>query len=195
MEFKEAIKTRRSQYGITDSIKVDEDEVIEMIKGAIRHTPSPYNIQPTRAVILLGENHEKLWEITKEKLLEKIGPERMKKTEKKINEKFLSGYGSVLFFIDNDEVTKYAEEMSENFYDWSKQSAGMAQYAVWAGISSLGLGASLQHYNPLIDDAIKSEFGIEEGWELISQMPFGDIIEEPDEKEFKDIDELVKIRR
>ena len=36
-----------------------------------------------------------------------------------------------------------------------------------------GFWASLQHYNPLIDDAVKKQWGISENWKLIAQMPFG----------------------
>ena len=31
-------------------------------------------------------------------------------------------------------------------------AAGMLQLAVWTALAEKGLGASLQHYNPLIDD-------------------------------------------
>ena len=69
----------------------------------------------------------------------------------------------------------------------------MAQINVWIGLSDLGLGASLQHYNPIIDEKVKEEFDIPENWKLISQMPFGDIVSPPKEKEFKDINDIVKI--
>ena len=168
MEFKEALKTRRSQYAITNTIKVPEDIVLETIKEAIKHTPSPYNMQSTRAAVLLGDNHKKLWEIVKEVLLAKIGPERFVATEEKVNTQFLSGYGSVLFFIDEEVVKENAEKISDTFYSWSEQSAGMAQINVWIGLSDLGLGASLQHYNPIIDEKVKEEFDIPENWKLIS---------------------------
>ncbi len=61
------------------------------------------------------------------------------------------------------------------------------------GLSSLGLGANLQHYNTIIDDKVRAAFDIPESWKLISQMPFGDIAEAPGMKEFKDIDELVRV--
>lgn len=195
MEFIEALKVRRSQYGITNTSKISDEEIINIVQQGVRHTPSPYNVQTTRAVILFGENHKKLWEIAKEELLEEIGEERFKDTEKKIDSQFLAGYGTILFFIYEKEVKACAEEMSENFYTWCDQSAGMAQGNVWVGFSQAGLGASLQHYNPLIDEKVKKEFDIPDGWKLISQMPFGDIVEDPDEKEFKDIDEIVKIKK
>lgn len=54
-------------------------------------------------------------------------------------------------------------------------------------------GASLQHYNPLIDDEVKETFGIAADWKLIAQMPFGNILTPPGEKEFQPIEERVKV--
>lgn len=193
MEFFDAIRSRRSQYGITNTSKLSDEEIIEIVREGVKHTPSPYNIQSTRAVILFGENHKKLWEIVKEVLLEKIGPERFVKTEEKIDSQFLAGYGSIMFFIYEKIVKESAENMSEKFYTFAYQSAGMTQGNVWVGLSQAGLGASLQHYNPIIDEKVKKEFNIPENWKLISQMPFGDIVEPAGDKEFMDIDELVRI--
>lgn len=195
MNFLDTLKIRRSQYALKNTIKVSEEEVVKAITESIKHTPSAYNTQTTRAVILLGENHEKLWNIVKEVLLAKIGPERFVKTEAKIDKSFLSGYGTVLFFIDEEEVEKYAKDISEKFYSWANESAGMVQINVWNAISSLYLGASLQHYNPIIDDKVRIAFDIPKSWKLISQMPFGDIAEVPGEKEFKDTDEIVRIKK
>ncbi|MDC4736251.1 nitroreductase, partial [Acinetobacter baumannii] len=44
----------------------------------------------------------------------------------------------------------------------------------------------LQHYNPLIDDAVKAEWNIPASWNLRAQMPFGNIVQEAGEKEFID---------
>jgi predicted oxidoreductase (fatty acid repression mutant protein) len=194
MNYLDAIIARRSRYALKNTINLPEDKVIEAIKDSIKHTPSAYNTQSTRAVILLGENHKKLWNIVKEALLAKIGAERFVATEAKIDKSFLSGYGTVLFFIDEDVVKEYAEKISDNFYGWATESAGMAQMNVWGALSSLGLGASLQHYNPLIDEKTKEAFDIPANWKLLSQMPFGDILSEPGAKTFKDIDELVKVK-
>ena len=57
------------------------------------------------------------------------------------------------------------------------------------------IGASLQHYNPIVDEATASEFDIPKTWKLIAQMPFGDVREEAKEKEIKPIEDrfIVKI--
>jgi predicted oxidoreductase (fatty acid repression mutant protein) len=56
---------------------------------------------------------------------------------------------------------------------WSEQASGMAQFAVWAALADAGIGASLQHYNPLIDAAVAARWDIPSSWKLRAQMPFG----------------------
>ena len=50
------------------------------------------------------------------------------------------------------------------------------------GLQNIGLSSSLQHYNPLIDEAIKQEWNLSSEWNLIAQMPFSMPFEEPGEK-------------
>ena len=39
---------------------------------------------------------------------------------------------------------------ADNFANWSVQTNAMHQFAIWTALSSK-IGASLQHYNPLVD--------------------------------------------
>ena len=50
---------------------------------------------------------------------------------------------------------------------------GMAQLSVWTALANAGVGASLQHYNPLIDAAVAREWNIPAFWKLRAKMPFG----------------------
>lgn len=49
MNYLDALKTRRSHYALKNTITVPEEKVIEVIIDSIKHTPSPYNTQTTRA--------------------------------------------------------------------------------------------------------------------------------------------------
>ena len=69
----------------------------------------------------------------------------------------------------------------------------MHQLAVWIMLEDVGFGASLQHYNPLIDETVLKEWQLPETWELIAQMPFGIPLQEPGTKEFNPIEERVRI--
>ena len=69
----------------------------------------------------------------------------------------------------------------------------MHQLAVWAMLEDAGFGASLQHYNPLVDKAVMAEWKLPENWELVAQMPFGVPLQEPGQKEFNPIEERVRV--
>ena len=84
--FKETIKHRRTYYSISNTSPISDKEIQEIVDYAVLHVPSAFNSQSTRAVLLLGENHLKLWSIVKE-TLRKIVPEKsFKATEDKIAE-------------------------------------------------------------------------------------------------------------
>ena len=56
-----------------------------------------------------------------------------------------------------------------------------------------GFGASLQHYNELIEVEVKREWNLPDKWKLISQMPFGKPTVQPDEKQFQPLEDRIKI--
>lgn len=89
--FKEAIQHRRTHYGIGNNSPISDNEIHEIIKTAVTHVPSAFNSQSTRIVLLLGENHKKLWEIVKDTLRKIIPAEAYKATETKIT-KFFRGW-------------------------------------------------------------------------------------------------------
>ena len=115
-------------------------------------------------------------------------------TKEKIDS-FRNGYASVLFFEDQNVVKNLQEQFSlykDNFPVWSQQSSGMLQYVIWTSLAVEGLGASLQHYNELIEEDVAKEWNIPSGWKLVAQMPFGKPVSGAGEKEFMPLDERVK---
>ena len=161
------------------------------------YAPSAFNSQSARMLLLLGDNHTKMWEITKDEL-KKVSKseEAFKATEDKVNTSFASGYGTVLFFEDQTVIKGLQgslPSMAEKFTQWSEHSSGIAQILTWIGLESVGFGASLQHYNPLIDEAVKKEWSINEDWELIAQMPFGLPAGEPGEKTHVKLEERLVV--
>ena len=64
--FKDVLKHRRSYYSITNQSPISDEEIERIINFAVTHVPSAFNSQSTRVVLLLGENHKKLWEIVKD---------------------------------------------------------------------------------------------------------------------------------
>ena len=194
--FVEQLKKRRSVYGISADIPVTDDELDTMLREIIKAVPSAYNMQSQRMVLLLGEKHARLWQIVLESIRLKTGSVS-DRTEKKMAT-FAAGHGSILFFDDTATRKRFMDEnppYAQNFPPWTLQQNGMLQYAVWTALASVGIGASLQHYNPIIDDAVKREFGLPAEWELWAQMPFGAIKAAPGEKDRLSTDERYRVLR
>lgn len=183
-----SLRNRRSQYLLGKSLPTPRETVTGIIQEAIRLSPSSFNSQTSRAVILYGAQHEKLWWMTSESLRRIVPADSFGATRDKIAT-FAEGAGTVLFYEDTDVVKGLQEQFtlySDNFPVWSEQSSGMAQLAVWTALADIGVGASLQHYNPLIDQDVAAEWKIPTFWKLRAQMPFGTPQGEALDKSFMD---------
>lgn len=188
-------KVRRSIYALNKDVPISTSRIHEIVKDATLHTPSALNSQTNRAVVLFGNEHEKLWDITSATLKDIVSAEKFKVTADKLA-LFKGAAGTVLFFEDTaatkDQQTKYAL-YAERFPDWAIQSLGMEQLLVWTALELEGLGANLQHYNPLIDDKVAAAWKVPSTWRLDAQLVFGGKAGEAKLKEFQDIDERVKV--
>lgn len=194
--FWDAVTARRSIYGLSDEKIVSNERVSKIVRDAVTHVPSPYNSQSTRAIVLFDSAHKSFWKMTLEALKKVTPPERFPATEKKVNGSFASGYGTVLYFIDHDVVDMLAAKFplyAENFKLWSQHSSAMHQFVIWTALEEQGLGASLQHYSPLVDDAVREKWHVPQGWQMVAQMPFGKPTLPPGGKEYKSLDERVWI--
>ncbi|MDR0605261.1 MAG: nitroreductase family protein [Bacteroidales bacterium] len=190
-----AIQHRRTYYAITDKSPVSDKELERILKFTILNIPSAFNSQSTRIVLLLDDNHKRLWELTKQSLKKIIPESNFLATETKINS-FEAGYGTILFYEDQQTVKGLQEQFSaykDNFPVWSHQTSAMHQFAIWVLLEDIGFGVSLQHYNPLIDEDVQKEWNINPDWKLIAEMPFGLPSASPGEKEFLPVDERIKV--
>ena len=194
--FEDALEGRRSYYNISSESPVADYEIVHVLHQVVKHVPSAFNSQTTRLVLLLGEEHTKFWNIVKNTLKKIVPDDVFVKTESKINRSFASGYGTVLFWEDTEVVNKFMTTYplyAENFKTWSQQTSGMHQFTVWTMLENLGFGASLQHYNPLVDEEVKHVWHLPKEWTLVAQMPFGMPTASPEEKTYKPLEERVKV--
>lgn len=190
-----SIKKRRTQYSLGKNVPLSKAEIEEIIKEAVKHAPSAFNSQSSRAVILFGAESDKLWNIAKETLRKIVPAEAFGATEGKLNS-FAAGVGTILFFEDQNVVKGLQEKFAayaDNFPVWSEQASGIAQFAVWTALADANIGASLQHYNPLIDNEVAATWNIPASWKLRAQMPFGANEQPFGEKAFMDDNERFKV--
>ena len=182
----ELLAKRRSQYALSDALPLDHDAVEALIKQAMRLAPSSFNSQSSRAVILFGAQSKRVWQEITEVLRAIVPADAFAPTEAKM-QSFAAGAGTVLFYEDQATITGLQENFplyAEAFPGFSMHSAGMAQLAVWTALAEQGIGASLQHYSPVADEALAKAFNIPASWKLQAQMPFGSIAAAPAEKSF-----------
>lgn len=183
--FLDAVAARRTCYDLDGDIPIPEAHIEQMIDRLLLTVPSAFNGQSTRIMLLLGAHHNALWKIVKDTLRPLLDADQFLKTERKIDISFAAGYGTVLFFEDWQVVEAqkkrfplYADRMEE----YTLQTSAMHQFALWTALADEGVGASLQHYNPLIDQAVHHRWAISPAWRLMAQMPFGIPLSTPDEK-------------
>lgn len=192
--FIETARRRRSQYSLGKTLPISQDEVTALIQEAVKQSPSSFNSQSSRAVILYGSESLKFWEQVKTALRAIVPADAFAATEGKINS-FAAGAGTVLFYEDQEVVSDLQEKFplyADNFPVWSEHSTGIAQFAVWTALAQVDIGASLQHYNPLPDAAAAAEWDLPASWRLRAQMPFGSHEAPIGEKTF--IDDAIRFR-
>ena len=180
-EAKNLYQNRRSVYALGKNLPISEQDALEIIDNAVKHSPSAFNSQTAHAVVLLGENHQKLWDITFGELEKFLPNEEAKAATKGKIDSFTAAYGTILFFEDHDVVKGLQEQFpayADNFPIWSEQSTGIASFAVWNALAEAGVGANIQHYNPVIDEKVAAEWNIPANLVLRAQMPFGDKLQE-----------------
>lgn len=187
---------RRSIYALNDQLPVSKDDVLKLVEHAILHTPSAFNSQSTRLVVLMGDEHQKLWQITEDLLRKMVNDdEQFKSTEQKMAG-FKAGAGTILFFEDQAVVKGLQEKFAtyaDNFPIWAEHTNAMHQYAIWNALAALNIGANLQHYNGVIDEKVAQEWQIDSNWKLIAQMVFGGITAPAGEKTFEPVEKRLKV--
>ena len=195
--FVSAISARRSQYALIDAAALSDSEIVDLIRSVAGEVPSAFNSQPQRAVVLFGEDHHRLWAIVHDALRAVVKDDTaFAATEQKIDG-FDAAHGTILYFDDTTVTTNLQERFpsyAANFPVWAQQANGMLQFAVWSALAEAGIGANVQHYNPLIDDAVRDAFGIPADWKLIAQMPFGEVTAPAGEREHMPLDEQIQVR-
>ena len=186
MSFLDHIKQRRTIYAVGKNVALTPEQIESVIKEAVNYSPSAFNSQTSRIVTLFGESHLQFWNVVRETLRKIVPDAAFEGTNAKINS-FAAGYGTVLFYEDQDVVKSLQEQFAlyaDNFPVWSEHSSAIAQFAVWTALSEQNIGASLQHYNPIVDAEIAEIFDIPANWKLRAQLVFGSIEAPAGEKTF-----------
>ncbi|KAI5474296.1 Nitroreductase [Pseudohyphozyma bogoriensis] len=189
-----AVAGRRSVYGMTaigKDLPIPESRVVEIVEAAIKDSPTSFNSQSSRALVLFNDDHTLFWTFVKRAIQAIVPPESWAASEARLNG-FQGGAGTVLFFEDSEAVEGLQKNIplyAERFPQWSEHASGMLQLVVWTALSEEGV----EHYNPLINDDVVKQWGVPESWVITSQLVFGEKKGEPKEKTYKPVEERLKV--
>ncbi len=190
MKTLDVLRDRRSFYDISKEVDLKDQEILEMLEEVTELVPDAFNMKSSRLAFLTGKKHDQLWDGIYDVFEGRVPREKI--------DSFKAGFGTILYFIDRgtvESMQKAFPDYRENFPVWANQASGMLQISVWSGLRELGLGASLQHYNPIIDDFVREFLDLPETYSLVAEMPFGAIVKSPDPKEKEDISKRVRLYR
>ncbi|KAK5042879.1 hypothetical protein LTR84_012412 [Exophiala bonariae] len=186
--FLDAVRSRRSFYQLNNRSPIDSNRLAEIIKTTVLHCPSSFNSQSTRLLVLLNEEHKKLWDITKHELEPLVHGEQRETTMKKLDG-LRAGYGTILFYEDPKPTAELQSKFplyATKFPQWAEHSNAMHQY--------IRFGCNLQHYNPVIDLKVGTKWKVNPNWSLKGQLVFGSPIGDPKEKSYQPWESRVDIR-
>lgn len=188
MSIIKSLEKRRTYYNINKELPVSAEEVVSTIQQVTELVPDAFNMKSARVVVALGEKHDLLWDEIYNVFEGNVPREKI--------DSFKAGAGTVLYFYDENTVKGLQEQFAlyaDNFPVWANQANGMLQLGVWSALRELGIGASLQHYNPVIDQKVKELFNVPQEYKLLAQMPFGGIVDEPAAKAKEAIEQRVVV--
>lgn len=195
--FTDIMKLRRSRYNLSKRLPMSEKQLKELLDQCLLQAPSAFNSQSARLLLLLGEKHEQLWQVVRRCLQAVVPSDKFEPTDKKIAS-FAAAYGTILYYDDMDTVSRLQAQFpdyKENFPVWAQQANGMLQFAVWTALAQAGVGASLQHYNPLIDQEVQKTFNVLPSWHLVAQMPFGAASAPAEDKTYLPLDLRFRVEK
>lgn len=107
--FLQAVQERRTYYALNKKSSITDTRIQEIITTSVKHAPSSFNSQSARAVLLLNEQHDKLWDIVLEILKAKVSSEQFPATQARIDG-FKNAHGTVLYFEDQNVVQSLQEK-------------------------------------------------------------------------------------
>ena len=172
---------RRSIYALGKDVELSNQELIDTIQEAVLNTPTAFNSQTSRVVILLDEESDAFWNEIAYSELEEVTPAEAFEATKERLAGFAQAKGTILFYEDQDVV----KDLQEQFPIWSEQGHGIALYATWLALAEKNIGMNVQHYNPLVDAQLAEKYDIPANWKLRAQAPFGQIVAPAGDKDIQ----------
>jgi predicted oxidoreductase (fatty acid repression mutant protein) len=135
-DFWQAVKGRRTYYSLAKESPISEERLRSIIENAVLHTPTAFNSQSGRVLVVTGEQTNALWDIVEAALRKIVPADAFGPTEEKIAA-FRKAYGSVLFFEDQT-VVKGLQERFPLYQKTFQFVAACVGHATVRGLDGVG---------------------------------------------------------
>ncbi len=194
--FQDLVAKRHSTYHIGRNTDRTPEEVTEYLRELTQWVPTASHSQTSRLVLVFGDKHEALWDEIHD-VQSKVLSDEMWETMGGVIAGAKQGLGTVLFFEDQEAVQAMpTSDATRETY--SQHNNANHQYATWLGLTELGLGATLQHFNIGYeqghDKSIKELLDLPDNYALVAEMPFGSIETPAEAKETIPTDVKVQVK-
>ena len=81
--FLDLVQKRRSIYHLNNKTDVSIKKIVETIQTCLKHSPSAFNSQTSRIILLINEPYLSFWSSTNNTLKEITPPEKFNQTNEK----------------------------------------------------------------------------------------------------------------
>ena len=197
-----AMALRRSIHALAPESPVSDERILEIVQHAVTHGASPFNVQSACAVILLNNEHEKLWDLAADAASKSLPPSIYESLKPKLAQ-YRSGYGTVMWFEDQERFSVVEQQLGPAIGPVSRircRSGASTRpectsTAVWMALVAEGFGCNLQHYSPFIDKSVQEQWNIPSHWALKAQLVFGKPVGPPREKTVLSLEQRVLIHK
>lgn len=108
-KFLEVVEGRKSLYKLTSESTIPDSRIQEIVEATIKHAPSTYNVQSARAVILLKEKHQQLWDLCLKHMEPALEGSPMKDHVVSRIALHRASHGTILWYEDQDSLKALGE--------------------------------------------------------------------------------------
>lgn len=192
----DALQNRRSTTALADRLPegITPEHITYLVRETINHSPSPFNLQSCRVVVLCTDEHFHFWNICDDVLKDTADPGRFALLQHKTAEN-RRAYGTVLFYEDAQSLEDLPQRLGplwatvkDNLPEWVEHAQGFNHHTLWTLLSNTHsptdphckIGASLHHYGggpaSLLDARVAQRWNLPHSWSLRAQLVFGEAV-------------------
>src|SRR5436190_1432854 len=95
--FLQAVTARRTNYTLTPASSIPDARIQEILTTTLENAPSTFGSYTTRLVLLVRDEHRKLWDLVEDAVRAVTPPEQFAAHTKPRLDGFRNAYGTVLY--------------------------------------------------------------------------------------------------